>query len=215
VWEPEAASKLGVEPLEGSAPFAASEAPAAPDPSRWVMRLGRALHAAGSPSHRVEEGMELAARRLGIRGQYFSTPTALFASFGSGDDHRTYLERVEPADEVARNRLGRGQSIDAPAAEFEVLRVHAAGEIDCKHQVAAGYRHFELVANTLRPGRCDNQQDPRQDRKPESPVKKLFDFRSFIQHRETAETRHFQSCLAILHCRWQELAHQPRQRQRQ
>src|SRR6188474_3275013 len=73
--------------------------PDAADPPELVMRLGRALHAAGSPAHRIEEGMEAAARRLGIAGQYFSTPTALFASFADAQGaRRTILERVQPGD---------------------------------------------------------------------------------------------------------------------
>jgi uncharacterized membrane protein YjjP (DUF1212 family) len=61
------------------------------------MELGRALHAAGSPAQQIEDGMEAASRRLGIHGQFFSTPTALFASFGDAHgSRRTILERVQP-----------------------------------------------------------------------------------------------------------------------
>ncbi len=87
-------------------PFGALVAPPVPltsdpaaDPPELVMQLGRALHTAGSPAHRIEEGMEAAARRLGLAGQFFSTPTALFASFA--DEHgtrRTILERVQPGE---------------------------------------------------------------------------------------------------------------------
>src|SRR5262249_30198349 len=35
-------------------------------------------------------------RRLGLEGQFFSTPTALFASFGTPPGQRTYQVRVEP-----------------------------------------------------------------------------------------------------------------------
>lgn len=119
MWESEAAPKLAVAP----------DAAAAPDPSHWVMRLGRALHAAGSPSHRVEEGMELAARRLGIRGQYFSTPTALFASFGEGDAQRTYLERVAPAD-VDLERLSDLDELLAALADRRIDLPEASRRID-------------------------------------------------------------------------------------
>lgn len=63
-----------------------------------VVRLGKALHVSGSPAHRIEEGMELASRRLGLDGQFFSTPTALFASFRHGEERRTVLERVDPSE---------------------------------------------------------------------------------------------------------------------
>jgi uncharacterized membrane protein YjjP (DUF1212 family) len=67
------------------------------DPPALVMQLGRALHAAGTSAQRIEEGMEVAARRLGLLGQFFSTPTALFASFtDAAGARRTILERVQP-----------------------------------------------------------------------------------------------------------------------
>lgn len=117
---------------------AAPEAPVAPDPSHWVMRLGRALHAAGSPSHRVEEGMELAARRLGIRGQYFSTPTALFASFGSGEAQRTFLERVAPAD-VDLERLSDLDELLAALADRLIDLPEASRRLDRLAEAPARY----------------------------------------------------------------------------
>lgn len=85
-------------------PFAQLAAPPPPttpgtdaDAPELVMLLGRALHASGSPAHRIEDGMESAASRLGLSGQFFSTPTALFASFADGHGiRRTILERVQP-----------------------------------------------------------------------------------------------------------------------
>ncbi len=117
--------------------LAAGEPPLA-DPIHVVMRLGRALHAAGSPSHRVEEGMELAARRLGIRGQYFSTPTALFASFGEGDAQRTFLERVEPA-EVNLERLSELDELLAALAEGRIDVAGAARRLSSLQAMPVRY----------------------------------------------------------------------------
>jgi len=65
---------------------------------RFVLRLGRALHTYGYPSHRLEQVMGLVARRLGLEGQFFSQPTSIFAAFGPQDRQRTYLMRVEPGE---------------------------------------------------------------------------------------------------------------------
>lgn len=62
----------------------------------FVLKLGRGLHAHGYPAHRLEAALESVSRRLGLEGQFFSTPTALFVSFGSGEEQRTYQLRVEP-----------------------------------------------------------------------------------------------------------------------
>jgi uncharacterized membrane protein YjjP (DUF1212 family) len=102
------------------------------DPAEVVMQLGRALHAAGSSANRIEEGMELVSQRLDLHGQFFSTPTALFASFGGGDGRRTILERVQPG-EVNLERMSRlavllgevaagGLSPRALAAELAALQ---------------------------------------------------------------------------------------------
>jgi uncharacterized membrane protein YjjP (DUF1212 family) len=68
------------------------------DAIEFVLELGRALHALGHPSHWLEEGMQRAADRLGLHGQFFTTPTSIFAAFGEQREQRTWLLRVEPGD---------------------------------------------------------------------------------------------------------------------
>jgi uncharacterized membrane protein YjjP (DUF1212 family) len=93
--------------------------PAADPPAAFVLRLGRALHSHGYPAHRLEDALARISHRLGLEGQFFSTPTALFATFGGFGSARTALLRVEPgsvnlqklaklerlADEVGGGRL--------------------------------------------------------------------------------------------------------------
>ena len=90
--------------------------PSAPDHRiAFVLRLGHSLHTSGYAAHRLEEALELASDSLGLRGQFFSTPTSIMASFGPQDDQQTFLIRVEPgesnlgklaqADEVTREVL--------------------------------------------------------------------------------------------------------------
>jgi uncharacterized membrane protein YjjP (DUF1212 family) len=64
----------------------------------FVLRLGRALHVYGIPAHRLEEVMGKASEKLGLQGQFFSTPTAIFASFGRQEEQRTFLMRVTPGE---------------------------------------------------------------------------------------------------------------------
>ena len=66
---------------------------------QFVLELGRAMHALGSPSYRVEDTMTACCRALGLDGSFFSTPTAILASLGTpGQEPRTALLRVEPGD---------------------------------------------------------------------------------------------------------------------
>ncbi len=103
----------------GWTPAAGLPLPGSPPPAdhriAFVLRLGHSLHTAGYAAHRLEEALELASDQLGLRGQFFSTPTSIMASFGPQDDQRTFLIRVEPgesnlgqlaqADEVTREVL--------------------------------------------------------------------------------------------------------------
>ncbi len=69
---------------------------AVPTVADFVEKLGSALHRYGTPAHRLEEALSLVSRRFGLAGQFFSTPTAIFATFGRRE--RTRLMRVEPGD---------------------------------------------------------------------------------------------------------------------
>src|SRR5262245_56627721 len=74
----------------------------------FVLRLGRSLHAYGIPAHRLEEVMEKASAKLGLQGQFFSTPTSIFASFGPQEEQQTFLMRVTPGEVV----LGKVAELD-------------------------------------------------------------------------------------------------------
>jgi uncharacterized membrane protein YjjP (DUF1212 family) len=92
-----------------------------PDPHAldFVLRLGRGLHRYGYPAHRLEETLVGVARRLGLLGQFFSMPTALFASFGAAADQRTFQIRVEPG----AVELGRLAQLDAIGADVAAGRM--------------------------------------------------------------------------------------------
>lgn len=89
----------------------------------FVLRLARALHEYGAPAHRLEQLISLISPRLGLEGRFFTTPTAILASFGPIEEQRTALMRVEPGgvhlekltqldqviDEVAGGRLSPEQ----------------------------------------------------------------------------------------------------------
>lgn len=64
----------------------------------FILRLGRALHLNGYPAYRLEELLASASARLGLNGQFFSTPTSIYCGFGELDEQRTFLIRIEPGD---------------------------------------------------------------------------------------------------------------------
>ncbi|MCG3163243.1 MAG: hypothetical protein JMDDDDMK_04628 [Acidobacteria bacterium] len=82
----------------------------------FTLRLGRALHSYGIPAHRLEEVMGKATEKLGLEGQFFSTPTSIFASFGPQDQQQTFLMRVTPGE------VNLGKIADLDEVTTEVLR---------------------------------------------------------------------------------------------
>jgi uncharacterized membrane protein YjjP (DUF1212 family) len=77
----------------------------------FVLRLGRALHSAGYSAPALEGALIKVSARLGLVGQFFSTPTSLFAAFGAEERQHTYLIRVEPAEV----NLGKLTALDQTA----------------------------------------------------------------------------------------------------
>lgn len=110
---------------------AASPAPVTPATAavRFVIRLGRAFHVCGYPANRVEQVMAQAADLVGIEGQFFTTPTAIIATFGSDDQPITHLQRMEPGD-VHLERLNRLDAVLVDARAGRVTPAQALEEVD-------------------------------------------------------------------------------------
>jgi uncharacterized membrane protein YjjP (DUF1212 family) len=62
----------------------------------FILSLASALHEAGHSTYQIEDALEATGNRLGLRGQYFVTPTSIFASFGVVPDQRTFMQRTAP-----------------------------------------------------------------------------------------------------------------------
>ena len=91
-------------------PASAAPVPLAPDEveqiAGFLVKLGRALHTYGTPSHRTEEALTRIAARLGLRAQFLVTPTSILGSFGEDEFQITRLARVE-AGETDLQKLTR------------------------------------------------------------------------------------------------------------
>ena len=89
------------------------------DDITFVLEMGRALHAYGTAAHRLEEVLVAVSSQLGLSGEFFSTPTSIFASFGALATQRTHLLRVEPGE----TDLGRLARVDAVIQEVLARRI--------------------------------------------------------------------------------------------
>jgi uncharacterized membrane protein YjjP (DUF1212 family) len=65
---------------------------------RFILQLARQLHQHGTPAHRLEATLAVLARRLGVRAEFFSTPTSIMVGIGDLEQQRVHLLRVEPGE---------------------------------------------------------------------------------------------------------------------
>ncbi len=116
----------------------------APGPSRaeeardFVLKLGRGLHAYGYSAHRLEDALAEVCRRLALPGQFFSMPTALFASFGEGQAHQTFQVRVDPG-QVDLGRLARLDEVRSQVARGVLSPAEGSARIDAIMAAPAPY----------------------------------------------------------------------------
>ncbi len=90
--------------------------------SHFILHLARALHAHGYPAHRLESVLGEVSARLGVEAQFFTTPTSIFAGFGTQDAQRTHLMRVEPGEP----NLGHLSRLDAIMTDVVDGRITAS-----------------------------------------------------------------------------------------
>ena len=63
----------------------------------FLSAMARALSAYGENANDLEHDLTSCARSLGLRAQFFATPTAVLASFQEGDEENTRLLRITEA----------------------------------------------------------------------------------------------------------------------
>lgn len=83
---------------------------------KFVLKFGRALHQYGTPAHRLEEALVQMSERLGLEGQFFSTPTSIMAAFGEYGAQHSSLIRVEPGE------VDLGKLVEVDDVAMKVVR---------------------------------------------------------------------------------------------
>lgn len=109
---------------------------------RLVLEVGLALHRAGAPAHRLEDAVGALARRLDLEVRVFSTPTAIYASFGDVPEGRTVLLRAEPGG----LDLGRLADVDALVGDVVGGRVAAPEGVARLQRLAESPRRYGPLA---------------------------------------------------------------------
>jgi uncharacterized membrane protein YjjP (DUF1212 family) len=95
---------------------------------------------------RLEEALERCSARLGLRGQFLSTPTSLLFGFGVGPAQRLHLTRIEPGDVD----LGMLADLDEVIEGLLLGHLDADGALDRLAELEAAPRRYPRW--TLVPG---------------------------------------------------------------
>ena len=69
------------------------------DAVEFLIRLARALHNYGTPTHQIEDTLDTIAARLGVEAQFLATPTSIMMSQGPMAHEQVHLVRVEPGNQ--------------------------------------------------------------------------------------------------------------------
>jgi uncharacterized membrane protein YjjP (DUF1212 family) len=77
----------------------------------FVVEIATALHKFGTPAHRLENALVGLSAKLGLEGQFFSTPTSILMGFGPPASQQTAIVRVQPGEVD----LGKLADLDALA----------------------------------------------------------------------------------------------------
>lgn len=120
-----------------NSPLAGGEVP-------FILSLAQALHRFGTPAHRIEAALSVAARVLGTEARFFSTPTTLMASFGKPEELRTALIRMEPG-EMDLAKLGRLDRLAGEVVRRKKTPEEGAKEIETIVADAGTYAPWLVV----------------------------------------------------------------------
>ncbi|HEX6791563.1 MAG TPA: threonine/serine exporter family protein [Candidatus Krumholzibacteria bacterium] len=119
----------------------------------FIEKLARALHRYGYTAPHLEDALTAVCRRLGIRGEFYATPTAIFATLESGDTENTFLVRVEPGG-VNLDKLTRLDRLVHDVANGRVSPVDASRLIDEIRATPPRYRGKASIAGAVLASAC-------------------------------------------------------------
>lgn len=118
--------------------------------TRFVIKLGRALHECGASSERIERHLINVTRMLGLHGSFLISPTTFTCAFWEDDelDQFVHIERTEPAD----YKLGKLWEIDRMVEAIEDDKMDFATGIENLKELTAAPPSFSPLMNALAMG---------------------------------------------------------------
>ncbi len=93
-----------------------------------LLDIARALHAYGTPTHRLEDALRAITQHIGVQAQFLVTPTSIMAAIGPLKEQRTYLVRAD-SGEVNLDKLLRLDAVITQVLQGEVDLAEASRQV--------------------------------------------------------------------------------------
>lgn len=115
--------------------------------TRFIIKLGRALHDCGASSERIERHLANVTAMLGLHSSFLVSPTTFTCAFWEEDDldQFVHIERVEPAD----YNLGRLWEIDHLVESIEQGKTNFSEALDSLKRLNEAPPCYSFTVNTL------------------------------------------------------------------
>jgi hypothetical protein len=120
---------------------------------RFLLRLGRAMHAYGYSAEQLERALIAMAGRLGLEGQFFTTPTSILAAIGPLPRQRTFLIRTEPGT-IDLGKLDELESLQNDVLESRLTPEAGLARVEALFASTAPSRALSPPAWRLRRRPC-------------------------------------------------------------
>ena len=115
--------------------------------TRFVVKLGRALHECGVTSERIERHLANVTAMLGLKGSFLVSPTTFTCAFWEDDelDQFVHIERVEPAD----YNLGRLWEVDRLVESIELGKTDFAQGLEDLKRLTEAPPNYSFLLNAV------------------------------------------------------------------
>ncbi len=115
--------------------------------TRFILKLGRALHECGVTSERIERHLANVTTMLGLKGSFLVSPTTFTCAFWEDDelDQFVHIERVEPAD----YNLGRLWEIDRLVESMEMGKTDFSRGLEELKRLTEAPPNYSFALNTV------------------------------------------------------------------
>jgi uncharacterized membrane protein YjjP (DUF1212 family) len=109
-----------------------------------LLRLARALHVYGTPAHRLEEALASIADLLGVEAKFMVSPTSIMASFGSLDQQRMRMLRVD-AGETDLGKLAALHEVIGEVVEGSLGAAQARDRVEAITEAGSRFPRWAVV----------------------------------------------------------------------